>query len=236
MHDLIVGLVPQNFRDLVRVRAHDLPDIVRAVVDQPPSDFPAFRIEDADCASLFEIAIHFLDSGRQQTGTVRQQRLGAAFVDFQPAFDPGAESQPALAKLQPVLSRRKQRADRLAGQNGLHRAVTAAGSNDHHDAGVHRHPRRRHFGQHPAGAAHRAGAAAHRFHFRGHVGDFGQQPRLRIGLGIGGVNALHVGQDDQHVGIDNRRHIRRQRVIVADFQFVDGHGVVFIDDGNNPDV
>ena len=82
MHDLIVGLVPQNFRDLMRVCAHDLPDIVRAVIDQPAGDFPAFRIKDADRAALFEVALHFLDSGRQQTRTVRQQRLSAAFVDF----------------------------------------------------------------------------------------------------------------------------------------------------------
>ncbi|TWH06059.1 hypothetical protein L613_004800000040 [Pseudoxanthomonas taiwanensis J19] len=84
-------------------------------------------------------------------------------------------------------------------------------------------------GAHAAGAHGAAAAAGHGQHFRGQLGHLGHQPGLRVAARIGVVQAVDVGGDEQHVGIDQGRDDRRQVVVVAQLELVHRDGVVLVD-------
>ena len=53
-----------------------------------------------------------------------------------------------------------------------------------------------------------------------------------MGVGIGGVQAVDVTQQHQHVSLGAAGHDGRQRVVVANGgDLIGGNGVVFVDDG-----
>ena len=58
-------------------------------------------------------------------------------------------------------------------------------------------------------------------------------PGGRIFLGVGGVEAIDIGQQDQLIGPHRHRDLCGQAIIVAKSDLVGGHGVVFIHDGND---
>jgi hypothetical protein len=47
---------------------------------------------------------------------------------------------------------------------------------------------------------------------------------------ISSVETLLMGQDDQHIGVHEITHHRRQRVVVPEANFLDRHRVIFVDD------
>ena len=58
---------------------------------------------------------------------------------------------------------------------------------------------------------------------------------VRVGVGVGGVQAVDVAQQHQQVGMDAAGDDGGQRVIVADGgDLVGGNGVVLVDDGQRP--
>ena len=55
-----------------------------------------------------------------------------------------------------------------------------------------------------------------------------------MGCRICRVEALDVREDDQRIGIDERRDHRREIVVIPDLDLVDGDGIVLIDDWHGP--
>ena len=60
----------------------------------------------------------------------------------------------------------------------------------------------------------------------------GMNRRLGIARGIGGVQAIDVGQQDQAIGADHLRHARRQPIVVAIADFGGRDRIVLVDDRN----
>ena len=54
--------------------------------------------------------------------------------------------------------------------------------------------------------------------------------------GIAGVEPVHVGEQDQEVGVDQMRDEGGEIVVVADLDLVHGHRVVLVDDGQDAEV
>ena len=80
-------------------------------------------------------------------------------------------------------------------------------------------------------------AAGHVFQM-GIAGDARRAPASAAGSlrGSARVEAGLVGQDDQRVGFDQVGDQRGQRVVVAEPDFVGGHGVVLVDDRDDTQV
>ena len=91
-------------------------------------------------------------------------------------------------------------------------------------------------GQHAAAADRAAGTARHflQFGITGH--SVLHQRSIRRLARIGGIQARLIRQDDQCIGLDQIGHQRAQRIVVAEADFVDGDGVVFVDDGDGVEV
>ena len=60
----------------------------------------------------------------------------------------------------------------------------------------------------------------------------GKVPRVRVGLRVGGVKPVHVGQEHADIGARHERDLRRQPVIVAITDLIRGDCVVFVDNRN----
>ena len=52
-----------------------------------------------------------------------------------------------------------------------------------------------------------------------------------MGVGVGGVEAVDIREQDEQVGLHTHGDAGGQGVVVADLNFFRGHGVVFVDDG-----
>ena len=55
-----------------------------------------------------------------------------------------------------------------------------------------------------------------------------------MGLGIGRIQPVDIRQQDVQVRIGQAGHQSGEIVIVPDLEFVDGHHIIFIDDGDHP--
>ena len=87
-------------------------------------------------------------------------------------------------------------------------------------------------GGHAAGAQCGACPVCQRQHLRGDALYHRDELCVRVGVGIGGVQAVDVAQQHQQVGMDAAGDDGGQRVIVADGgDLVGGNGVVLVDDG-----
>ena len=171
----------------------------------------------------------------KQAGTAGEQSLGAAFVHSEASLDPRAERQPSLAKLQAVLSggnkvpiaspARMPRTTPSRAPEAMtitrpeFMAVRAA------CIFVSMPPVPRTLPAPPQIAS----------IFRRDFRNFRNQACFRVCLRIRRIHSIHIRQDDKQIGVDDGGHIGGKSVIVADFQFIDRHGVIFVDDRNHPD-
>ncbi|MNX75548.1 hypothetical protein D3C86_1070240 [compost metagenome] len=97
-------------------------------------------------------------------------------------------------------------------------------------------PRGGKLGDHAAGAHVRAGPTGEGLDLGGQLGDLGDEGGVRVLVGILVVEPVHVREDREPVGIHQLGDQRREGVVVAELQLVDGHRVVLVDDGHHPHV
>ena len=129
---------------------------------------------------------------------------------------------------------RKTRADPFTSDDPFNHIGERAWRNHHIDTTLGSQIRRLDFGHHPAGATNAPRSTGERVYLRGYCVDRFDQRRRWITARVGSIQPVDIRQDQQHVGIDQICYQRRKVVIVADFDFVDGDCVVFVDDGKDP--
>lgn len=103
--------------------------------------------------------------------------------------------------------------------------------NDHVTAGLGANVRGLELGGHAAGAQGGPRPAGQFPDLPGERGDFRDEGGLWMGMGVGGVKPVNIGQQDQQVCLHAHGHHGGQGVVVPDPHFLGGHRVVFVDDG-----
>ncbi len=129
-----------------------------------------------------------------------------------------------LARAELLRDGGEEGADVFAGEDARDDLRIARGGDDHRGAGERGAARGLHLAGHAAGAHARRRRA-------------GEVPRLARHAAHEGhalvalvEQALHVGEQEEQVGLDERRHHRRQLIVVAELDLLDGDGVVLVDD------
>ena len=84
-------------------------------------------------------------------------------------------------------------------------------------------------GQHAAATDRAAGAARHRLEVRIARLRFGDERGVRIASRVARIESGLIGEDDEHVGLDQVGDQRTERVVVAELDLVGDHGVVLVD-------
>src|SRR5574341_2671829 len=120
VNHLVVWLVPEGRRDLVRFQSLDLLHLVPAVVHQAPGELLAVRIHQADDVARAERPACRPDAGGQQALPPGHQRLPCAVVHHTPPAGLTREGEPALPALHPAAGRNEKGADVLASHGRLH--------------------------------------------------------------------------------------------------------------------
>src|SRR6266699_2635969 len=77
------------------------------------------------------------------------------------------------------------------------------------------------------------GAAGHGLHPGVNLFHDWNERCLRLQTRIGGVEALYMAQDDQHIGVYEVTYHGRQRVVIPKADFLDRYRIIFVDDGDH---
>jgi len=183
---------------------------------------------DLDGVATGEGTVDRHDAGRQQRGPIMPQRVGSPSVHHDATGGRKRVEHPVLAGREGALDAAKQRARHLSAPEGVE--VVAVGSVHEHgvDAAVGRLLRRFHLRLHTAG---RHGPVRRPHHVVDLVGDglhLRQPLRVRVVVGIGGVEAVHVGADDEQVRLGQDGHVGGEVVVVAHLQLFSGDRVVLV--------
>ena len=114
----------------------------------------------------------------------------------------------------------------------LQRALDIADGDGHGAAGLGGDAGGDQLGAHAAGGVAGRWFAAHGLDLGGDGFDDGDVAGVGVAAGVGGVEAVDVGQQDQLVGLDHFGDAGGEAVVVAEADFGGGDGVVFVDDGD----
>src|SRR4051794_9890723 len=235
------GLLARTREHLAHLRGLqplDLPELFGRVVHDALPDRPpiAARGGHLHRVARLELAEHVDHAHRQQArAALAQRRLGARVHRHAPVRGLRV-LEPQLEARDPLLLREEPRALLLPARGALHSAGAGAVGDDGGDSS-----RRGHLGGHDLGA--HATRAERR---RGHA-DLDPLERLevahladllggRLGPGVGCVEAVRVGQEQEQVRAEQDRHLRRQEVVVAERDLVGGRRVVLVDHGDHAPV
>ena len=88
-------------------------------------------------------------------------------------------------------------------------------------------------GDHAAGALIGGAAPGQGENFVIQLFNDGNEGGVGVLVGVGGVEAVDIRQQDQQICPDALGHVGRQGVVVADDDLLGGHGVIFVDDGQD---
>ena len=196
---------------------------------QPAGEGTPARTDDVHGVPDDERPVHTERPGGQQAVRTFGQRPLRTGVDMHRTHHLGGEGDPQLARRQGAIVRLERRADEFRGHGaGEHIGSRRAGDHRTHPR-PRRHPRsgqlRRHAATSPS-AATGVGPDGEQRVTGAHQRD---QRRRRIAARIGGVHAVHVGQQHEHVGADTVRDQGSEPIVVAVPQLVVGDGVVLVD-------
>ena len=158
--------------------------------------------------------------------------------DLPPVAVAHAGKHPALAGFQLAGGRLEVGAHGFAAGGAQHGVGAAAPADDHCDAGGGHQTGGVQFGGHtPPGpgvampAGHGRNAVVNEINHRD--GGCG-----RVDFGVGGVQAIHIGQDNQQVSVNEGGDEGGEAVVVAEnlADFVGGDHIVFVEDGDDAQV
>ena len=167
------------------------------------------------------------DAFRQQTFPTGTQSHPRPVIHNEDAGRLLEKCDPAFPAFQLTGLGEENGAEILAGNDAGDGVSPVAMRNDQRDAGPSADFSRVDFRFHTADAGDAVGATGEGFDF---AGDF-RDDRHELFRAI--EETVHVRENDKQVGIDERGRERTEPVIVAEFDFFDGDGVVFVDDRND---
>ena len=205
---------------------------VRIGLGDTAGDNHAARIAHVEHIALGKRAIDLANTHRKQGRTAADQRLRGAVIDRHRAMRLVAQCNPQLAgrNVQALRRRIEQRTHALAAGKAHERIGLLARANHALNARRHQDAARADLGNHAA-CANRCGRIARR---GDNLGIDLMHDRDELGRGvlvrIGGIEAIDVRERHAQVGRNQAAHKRRQRVVVAKLDLVDGNGVVLVDD------
>mmetsp|Transcript_3878 Transcript_3878/g.11027 ORF Transcript_3878/g.11027 Transcript_3878/m.11027 type:complete len:327 (-) Transcript_3878:712-1692(-) len=235
-----------NERDVVAVQhllnvdlcphlALDHLEVIRGEVDEAARKLLAVLIAQLHRVLHLEVPDDLCDARAEERLVLVFDRADGLLVHPHLAANRHVQD-PALAALRRVLDWVEFRADLLDALQHLGDALRLVGVKDHHgDAGGGRDARGRELGGHAAGAPLRALRRCVCVDVA-HVVDLVDGLRIRVGLWVGRVEVVHVGHQEQPVGVHQRRHVRRERVVVAKAQLLDRRRVVLVHDRDDAKV
>ena len=205
----------------------------RVVVDESASHHPAVRVDQVDRVPRDEAARHVGDPRGKQRGAPLGQRAHRPEVDHDATLGLGGVRQPEQSGRSSAAGGVEQR----AGLGALQRCPGAAHAREHdRDAGARGDAGCLELGLHPARAHARLGRAADldpvELVHRPHLGD---QPGRRL-RGRSVVEPVHVGEQDEQVGVHEVRHQGGEPVVVPEPDLRGGHGVVLVDDRDDAEL
>ena len=230
MNDLVVILVTQDLLDLRGFQAHDLSDLIGGVVDQPLGNRVSQGIDAGDRVSKDEISLDLRDAGGKEALAVPDDGLLRAFIDENPSPRTQGKCDPVFPAVQVFRRGQKKGSRLLAVQDFLQDTGSPAGGDDVRNARCGDLFRGLNLAFHAAHADGGGLLCRHSLDFRGEFGHDGDQLCLLRCGGILVVEAFGTRQIDHQVGLDDVGDHRGQVVVVAEFDLVDGHRVVLIDD------
>ncbi len=227
--DRFGGRVTEDDGDGGGVLAPDLLEFLAAVVDQTTGNFLALTIAELDGVLGVKVAFDFQNTcGEQRFAAVADGPDGPIVEVEQPRGN-DAVGQPALASVEGAGLGFEDGANALAVEHFEDVGGVAAIGDHGADASGGGDPGGGDFGHHAASAP-----------LAARTGDVGLElvnvldpidgVGFRVLARIGGVKLIHIGHQKQPIGIDQAGNAGRKRVIVAEFQFFDGDGVIFVDD------
>ena len=194
----------------------------------------ALFINNTNGTAGLEIANHLVNTcGQNAAASSLANGLGAAIIHHDAALNLGTEGQPTLAELQSIFAAYKEGANFFALQNTGNGILFGAAGNNQLDAAVGSRFGSLDFCRHATGATGGTHATCAGFHLRRNLQNSVHQGCVGMSSGISSVQAIDVGQNDDQIRIHNACHQRGHIIIVANFQFVQSHHVVFVNDGDN---
>ena len=205
------------------------PRLGAGVVGQAPGNFLALRVAHGNHIAARKFAAHRHHADGQQAFASGLQLGRSAGIDLHRTGQLQVVQHPLLAGLEFLRRGQQRRPYRLALAQAQQHVVLAPPGDDGGGARASRAFGRQNLGQHAALANRGTRAPGHRFQRRiaraGLVHELGR----RVAARVGGVQARLVGQDDEHIGIDQVGHQRAQGVVVAKLDLVIDHRVVLVD-------
>ena len=199
----------------------------RRVADQAATDLDAVEAEHAHAVAAPEVAADLDDPRRQQALAVLGERAAGAVVDHHDAGGLARVGDPVLARADGAAGG-DPGPHRLAVEHALEHARLGAARDHGRGAGKRGLARRLELGHHAAEAdlaARGPGAAQVR---RRELGEELVALGAGVAARIGRVEAVDVGEQHQELGLDQVGDQRRQPIVVAELDLVDGDGVVLV--------
>ena len=196
------------------------------------------KVADVHDIPSFEKALDARNAHAQQGFAAFLERHLGPVVDHDAAFRGVAQGDPQLVArdLVRLEAGAEQGSHRLAlrdAHQGIGLVALAYGERDARD---HEHACGPDLGDHAAAAHLGAHAACNAHDVFGHPIHAADQLGLGIVVGVGVVEALHIAEDDAMVGLHQAGDDRRERIVVAEFDFLDRSGVVLVHDGHHAEV
>ena len=202
------------------------------VAGEPLGHGNAVFADDEDHVPFLERAFDATNPGHKKALLSAHERIHRTVVDDDRAAWAGDRLQPPLL---PTRSRPavKERSHSLPSEKAAESPFACA-QDDEVDPHARGDARRFELCPHTSRSDDGPRSFRERPDFRREFAYLRDQARVRVQAGIFVVQALHVREKGDEVGGDGAGERGGERVVVANEDFLDGHGIVLVDDGENP--
>lgn len=193
---------------------------------QTTSDLLSVAVDDGDGITGAEASAYAEDTDGENAAVFRADRLGSSTVEQNDAARTQRERNPVFPRVEALMYGREKRADVFTRDDSAENARFSCMCDDDVSAGKCRAPGRFDFARHAARADARGRSAREMPRFACDVVDDGNAFARFV------EQTFDVGEEEQQVGFDERRDHGRELIVVAEFDFLDGDGVIFVHDRN----